>query len=145
MRSKQLKREKSLRGKLMEMVKRDQKTLKAASVELGISYRQARRIFQRYLKSGDDGLIHGNKGKPSNHRIDTEVIEKALSLYSEKYYDFGPTFAQEMLSERDGLEIGLSTFRRALLAAGLWEQKKKSSEYRSRRTTHGTIWGTCSV
>ena len=38
-----------LRGKIMEMVKRKQKTLKAASLELGISYSQAKRIYQRYL------------------------------------------------------------------------------------------------
>ncbi|GHT84767.1 hypothetical protein FACS1894137_08220 [Spirochaetia bacterium] len=33
-----------LRGKIMEMVKREQKTLKAASLELRISYRQAKRV-----------------------------------------------------------------------------------------------------
>ena len=32
----------NLRGKMMEMVKRKQKTLKAAPLELGISYRQAK-------------------------------------------------------------------------------------------------------
>jgi hypothetical protein len=41
-----------LRGKIMEMVKRGQKTLKAASLELGISCRQAKRIYQRYLEGG---------------------------------------------------------------------------------------------
>jgi hypothetical protein len=33
-----------IRGKVMEMVKRKLKTLKAASLELGISYSQAKRI-----------------------------------------------------------------------------------------------------
>ena len=122
-----------LRSKIMEMVKRGQKTLKAASVELGLSYRQAKRVYQRYLSTGDDALVHGNKGKPSNHRTDEALVQKAISLYSEKYNDFGPTLAQEKLLERDGIEISVSTLRRALLSAGLWEQKKKSSEYRSRR------------
>ena len=115
------------------MVKRNLKTLKAASLELGISYSQAKRIYQRYLSGGDEALVHGNKGKPSNNKTDEQVVKKAVELYREKYDDFGPTLAQETLFERDGLAISVSTLRRALISCGLWEQKKKSSEYRSRR------------
>jgi transposase len=122
-----------LRGKIMEMVKRGQKTLKAASLELGISYRQAKRVYQRYLGGGDEALIHGNTGKPSNRRTDVTLVQQALSLYSEKYSDFGPTLAQEKLSERDGLEISVSTLRRALVTAGLWEPERNSRKYRARR------------
>ena len=118
----------------MEMVKRGLKTLKAASLELGISYSQAKRIYQRYLTGGDKALAHGNKGKPSNNKTDEETVKKAVELYRERYCDFGPTLAQEMLCERDGLEISVSTLRRALVSAGVWKQKKNSSEYRSRRT-----------
>ena len=123
-----------LRGKIMEMVKRKHKTLKAASLELDLSYSQAKRIYQRYLTGGDDALVHGNKSRPSNNKTDEEKVKKAVKLYKEKYNDFGPTLAQETLAERDGLEISVSTLRRALLACGLWEKKKNSSEYRSRRT-----------
>jgi transposase len=123
-----------IRGKVMEMVKRKLKTLKAASLELGVSYSQAKRIYQRYLTGGDEALVHGNKGKVSNNKIDETIITKAVELYRERYNDFGPTLAQETIFERDGIEISVNTLRRALLAAGLWKQKKKSSEYRSRRT-----------
>jgi len=123
-----------IRGKIMEMVKRKLKTLKAASLELGISYSQAKRIYQRYLTGGDEALAHGNKGKVSNNRTDEAIIGKAVELFREKYSDFGPTLAQETILERDGLKISINTLRRALLAAGLWQQKKKNSEYRSRRT-----------
>ena len=122
-----------LRGKIMEMVKSGHKTLKAASLELGLTYSQAKRIYQRYLTGGDDALVHGNTGRPSNNKTDEGIIEKAITLYREKYYDFGPTLAQETLFDRDGLEISVSTLRRALIAAGLWKQKKNSNEYRSRR------------
>lgn len=122
-----------LRGKMMEMVKRKQKSLKSVSLELGISYRQTKRVYQRYLKGGDEALVHGNKGKPSNHRTDIELIQQALSLYAEKYNDFGPTFAQEKLLENDKLVIGVSTLRRALIKAGLWKSDRNSREYRSRR------------
>ena len=123
-----------LRGKIMEMVKREQKTLKAASLELGISYRQAKRVYQKYLNGGDAALIHGNKGKPSNRRTDRALVQKALSLYTEKYHDFGPTPTQEKLLERDGLETGTSTLRRKLIAARLWIPERSSTEYHARRT-----------
>jgi len=51
-----------LRGKIMEMVRRKAKTLKAASLELGINYSQAKRIYRRYLNGGDDALVHGYMG-----------------------------------------------------------------------------------
>jgi molybdenum-dependent DNA-binding transcriptional regulator ModE len=117
----------------MEMVKREQKTLKAASLELGISYRQAKRVYQRYLKGGDEALVHGNKGKPSNRRTDSALIKQALSLYAEQYSDFGPTLAKEKLLERDGLETGVSALRRALITAGLWKPERAGNEYRARR------------
>ena len=39
-----------------------------------------------------------------------------------------------MLEEKDGLETSVSTLRRELFIAGLWEPKKKSIECRSHRT-----------
>ena len=104
-------------------------------MELGISYRQAKRVYKKYLSGGDEALRHGNKGRPSNRRIDHEVVEKALFLYAEKYSDFGPTLAQEKLLERDGLEIGVSTLRRELIAAGLWLPERNSRKYRARRSS----------
>jgi transposase len=122
-----------LRGKMMEMVKQGHKTLKAASLELGISYRQGKRVYQRYLNGGDEALLHINKGKPSNHRVDEELVQRALILYEEKYGDFGPTLAQEKLVHRDKLEISVSTLRRALIHAGLWKPQRNGCEYRARR------------
>jgi hypothetical protein len=69
------KRSERFRGKMMEMVKRGQKTLKAGSLELGISYRQAKRVYQRYLGGGDEALVHGNKGKPSNRQTDRALVQ----------------------------------------------------------------------
>jgi len=123
-----------IRAKIMELVKRKMKTLKAASLELGISYIQAKRIYKRYQEGGDEALVHGNKGKVSNNKTDEDIVKKAIELYKEKYYDFGPTLAQETLLEKDNLKISLSVLRRALLDEGLWKKRKKTCEYRSRRT-----------
>ncbi|GHV53595.1 hypothetical protein AGMMS49579_12650 [Spirochaetia bacterium] len=42
-----------MRGKLMEMVKQKKMRLKAAVIELKISYRQGERIYRAYLAGGD--------------------------------------------------------------------------------------------
>jgi len=128
-----------LRGKVMELVARKMKTLKAASLELGISYIQAKRVYKRYQEGGEEALVHGNKGKVSNNKTDEEIVKEALELYKEKYYDFGPTLAQETLLEKDNLKISLSVLRRALLDEGLWKKKKKTSEYHSRRTPRASF------
>ena len=122
-----------LRGKNMEMVKQGHKTLKAASLEAGISYRQAKRVYRHYLEGGDEALLHGNTGKPSNRRTDPGLVRQALALYAEKYGDFGPTLASEKPAERDGVVIGVGTLRRELIAAGLWQPERNGRAYRSRR------------
>jgi transposase len=128
-----------IRAKIMELVKRKMKTLKAASLELGISYIQAKRIYKRYQEGGDEALVHGNTGKVSNNKTDEEIVKKAVELYTEKYFDFGPTLAQETLLEKDNLKISLGVLRRALLDEGLWKKRKKTSEYRSRRTPRASF------
>jgi hypothetical protein len=117
----------------MEMVSRGLKTLAAASVEIGVSYRQAERIYQRYREGGDGALVHGNAGRPSNHKTDPRTIEQALELYRRNYSDFGPTLAAEKMGERDGLEIGVGVLRRALIKDGQWEPSRNKATYRSRR------------
>ena len=117
----------------MEMVTRGLKTLTAAAGEIGVSYRQAERIYKRYIQGGDEALVHGNRGKPSNHRTDTGVIGRARELYRDLYSDFGPTLAAEKMRERDGLEIGVGVLRRVLIQDGQWEASRNKVKYRSRR------------
>ena len=122
-----------LRGKVMELVKQGRMTIRRASVELKVSYRQGRRIYAAYEGGGDQALIHGNVGKQSNRRTAEADREKALEAYRERYNDFGPTFAVEKLAEVEGIVVGVNTLRRWLIAEGLWQRKRKRSDYRSRR------------
>ena len=122
-----------VRGKVMEMVKERQISLKEAAIRIKVCYRQAKRIYRRYQEGGDAALIHRNRGKKSNRRIDGELKERVLSVYRERYPDFGPTLAAEKLRETDGVSLSTETLRRWLLEAGLWERKRRSNRYRSRR------------
>jgi hypothetical protein len=49
----------------------------------------------------------------------------ALAAYREKYPGFGPEFAAEKLKENEGIAVSSETLRQWLIAAGLWERKKK--------------------
>jgi transposase len=114
-----------LRGKLMEMVKQGKMPLKAAAIELKVSYRQGKRIYAAYQQGGDRALIHGNTGRRSNYRTDEAIRAAALEAYRERYTDFGPTFAAEKLREVEGITIGGSRLRRWLIEEGRWEGKRK--------------------
>lgn len=118
---------------VMSRVKEKAMNMREASEMMGVSYRQVRRIYQRYMQEGDKGLIHRNRGRPSNRRKAPEVKERALALYREQYWDFGPTLAAEKLVERDGYEIDHETLRRWLLTAGLWKRQRKRPKHRQWR------------
>jgi len=117
----------------MERVKAGEMTLVEAAVKLGVSYRQAKRVYKRYSEKGAAGLPHGNQGRASNNRIDAAKREGALAAYREKYGDFGPTFAAEKLLENEGIAVSAETLRRWLMAEGLWRRRRKSNPHRSRR------------
>ena len=108
-------------------------TIKEAAEVMGTSYRQGRRIYKRYVIEGDKGLIHRNRGRPSNRSKSCELREIVLALYREQYWDFGPTLAAEKLVERDGYEVDHETLRRWLLAAGLWKRQRKHAKHREWR------------
>ena len=118
---------------VMSRVKEGEMTIREGSEVLGISYRQARRIHRRYLDGGDEGLVHRSRGRPSNRGKPPEVKEAVLSLYQERYWDFGPTLAAEKLLERDGYQVGHETLRRWLLGTGLWERHRRRPKQRQRR------------
>jgi transposase len=122
-----------IRIKMLEMVKQRQITLKAATITLGVSYRQGKRLYAAYRKKGDAGLIHGNCGKKSNNRIEESLRTAAIQTYQKHYNDFGPTFAAEKLFEEKGIKISVSSLRNILIDAGEWKGRRKRNEHRSRR------------
>lgn len=120
-----------LRKALMEMVSQKKITLNQAAIQCQISYRQAKRLYRRYKLEGDTGIVHHSRGQKSNrshpHR------EKILTLYKEKYPDFGPTLAAEKLSEDDNLTVDHDTLRAWLLEENLWQRQRKRNPYRQQR------------
>ncbi len=95
-----------------------------ASKQLGLSVRQVKRIKARIIKLKMKGVIHGNRGKDGNRRIDERTIKKAKKILNEKYYDFNPLLAQEHLRDDDGIDASKETVRQWMIDENLWKPKK---------------------
>src|SRR5262245_1005650 len=123
---------------VMERVAARTLTLGAAAELLGLSYRQAKRVYRRYRVEGAKGLTHRGVGRRSNRTTRPEIRERALALIREKYGGaiderFGPTLAAEHLASEDALVVDHETLRRWMLAAGLWSRARRRSPHRRRR------------
>lgn len=107
---------------------------KAADL-LALSTRQVRRLKAGVKAKGASGLIHGNRGKASNNQVPNQEKQKLVSLLHQHYYDFGPTLAQEKLTEIHHLIRDPKTIRQIMIEEKLWQPKKEKqkSEYRSWR------------
>jgi hypothetical protein len=98
------------------------------------SERHVRRLCCKVRKGGDRALIHGLSGRPSNNRLDEEVLGQALSALHAPLWDgFGPTFAQEKLDEMCGIQLGTETVRKLMLRTGLWEAHRRKATHRAWR------------
>jgi transposase len=118
---------------ILEFVKEGKLTLNEASKRLQVSYRQAKRIYKKYRQEGDRGLVHSSRGKESNSSFENDFKEKVLTLYQEKYFGFGPTFAAEKLAEEDKCFLSHETLRQWLKQKGLWQNVRKRNRYRKKR------------
>lgn len=121
------------RLELLSRVKSGEVTLVKAAEVLGISYRQAKRLWARFYDQGDAGLLHRLRGRASNRHVQPIRKEQALELYRAKYADYGPTLAAECLEREDGLVVPVSTLRVWLCAAGLWRRQRRRKLHRRRR------------
>lgn len=125
-------------------VKEHRMTLLEASARLGISYRQAKRLWRRFRDHGDVGLVHGLRGRPSNNQTkkSEERRKSVLELYQGRYAGVGPTLAAERMAIEDGVTVNHETLRGWLSAAGLWHacrQPRRRYRRRERRARFGEL------
>ena len=121
-----------LRLELVGRVGRRELTAVKAAELAGISLGQMRRICKRHRAEGDNGLMHRSRGRHPNNRLPDKLRSEVLSLYREKYGDFGPTLACEKLAG-EGHELSSDTLGRFLKEAGLWQPRRRRGKHRLRR------------
>jgi hypothetical protein len=113
-------------------VKRGELSVVAAAELMGLSVRQARRVWKRFRAAGDAGLVHGLRGLASNHRLGQATRDRVVKRHQERYADFGPTLACEKLAE-EGLVLSPDTLTALLKGRGLWQRRRRRGRHRGRR------------
>ncbi len=106
-----------------------------AARTLALSTRQVQRLKKRVKKQGARGLIHRNRGRPSNRRLPSAEEQRISHYLQHDYPDFGPTLAAEKLSERQHIPHDPKTISRIMVSLKLWQpkQKRRSAPHREWR------------
>ena len=120
------------RWHLMKMVEVGKITLKEAGERIGVCYRQAKRIRRVLREKGIRGLIHGNTGQPSHHRLSEVLRQRVLRLSREVYPDFNDTHFTEKLEEEEGMVLSRETVRQ-IRRGGRIEPKRRRRAKKHRR------------
>lgn len=114
-----------------------------ASKQLNLSIRQTKRLKASVKKLKIKGIIHGNRGKKGNRKIDKAIVLKAKKLLREKYHDFNPLLAQEHLRDDDKIEASKETVRTWMTDEKLWKPKSRSDTkkfvWRERKDNFGEM------
>lgn len=137
------------RLKVLHETNRGKLTQKQAAEQIQVTERHLRRMLKRFRADGDRAVMHGLKGRVSNRKIAAEIEQKAIAELSHpECHDFGPTYAAEYLYTKAGIQAGKDTIRKWMIAAGLWNARKRKIEevhcWRERRSCAGELvqWDT---
>ena len=117
-------------------------TVKEAAESMGLSLRQAKRLKKRMKGSGEQGLIHGNRGRKPSHTISEQTKQKIKELAAEKYSGANKMHLQDLLEENEGIVISRSSISRILSEQGtpaIQKRRKKYHRSRDRRKQFGML------
>jgi transposase len=111
------------RAEWMREIRARRATQAQVAERLGVSVRQVERLYRAYKADGAEGLISKKRGRPSPRRLPDATRAEVLTLVRERYGDFGPTLAQEKLTELHGVKVSVETLRQWMTTDGLWEPR----------------------
>ncbi len=108
-------------------------TLVEASRQMGVSYRQAKRLRRAYVSGGLDALAHGNRGRPPANKTDEETRARIIALSEGVYSKLNDTHFAEMLTEREQISVSRETVRSILRSEGIRPKRKRKARKHHRR------------
>lgn len=129
------------RLKVMTLLEQKLLTRAQAAEKLDVSERQVYRIQKSYRERGEQGLIHGNRGKASHRRVSEAMRAQIKTLLKDKYADYNSLHFQEILSERYGITISYSTLQTMRRAVGYPTPRRKKVQAHRKRRTPRPIYG----
>jgi transposase len=134
--------------KVLHEVRKGHLKQREAAGQLKVSERWIREMVGRVGERGDGAVVHGLRGRPSPHKIESRIQKRAIQLVGEEYIDFGPTLASEYLAREHGIAVSRETLRQWMIAAGLWKRRtqriREVHVWRRRRSCFGELvqWDT---
>src|SRR5579863_8123678 len=107
-------------------------TAEAASL-LKLSKRQVQRILAAYRKEGAAALVHGNRGRSPQHRIDEPTRQRIVRLAQTTYAGANYQHLRDLLEEREGIVVSRASVRRIVQPLRPAEPGRKRPQHRRRR------------
>lgn len=105
-----------------------------ASLELGLSVRQIRRLIYTYRQEGAVGLVHGNYGKPSPRRLSVELEQQIIALIKHEFRDHNTLHLCQELQDQFAITISYTSLYRLRQRASLYSPRtRRTPKHRSRR------------
>ena len=109
-------------------------TLDQAGTLMGVSTRHTRRMLAAYRERGVASVAHGHRGRRAPNATPEAVSADVVHLAGKRYPGANHTHLSELLSEREGIDIGRTTLRRILVNAGLKSpRRRRPPKHRVRR------------
>ena len=114
------------RKSVIEQAEGKRITQKEGAKKLGISERYFRSLLSRHRQQGDAGLVSGQRGKPSNHRMKRLKRQEIVEFMDDPIFEgFGPTLMMEKLEELKGMHVSKETIRQIMIEEGKHRPKTK--------------------
>ena len=113
------------RATLIEACIKGQCTVKQVANALGLSERRVKQIKKEVKENGVKSIQHGNRGRKPKNTISDETRKKILELRSSYEYEISNfKHFQELLKERENIDISYSALYNILRNAGIKSPKK---------------------
>lgn len=132
------------RATLIEACINGQCTIKQVAIALGLSERRVKQIKKEVKENGVKSIQHGNRGRKPKNTIPDETKKKILELRSSYEYEISNfKHFQELLKERENIDISYSALYNILHKAGIKSPKKhrrtKLHHRRKRKESEGMM------
>jgi transposase len=114
-------------------------SLKEAALSMGVSYRQAKRLFKKFRERVAKGLVPGNRGRPAPNALPQEIRERVIDLSLGAYAGFTDSHFCEKLGEIEGIHVSRESVRKLRRAAG--QKPKRRRRPRNPQEGMMAIWG----
>lgn len=139
-----LKQKEIKRVTLIEACINGQCTVRQVADALGISERRVKQIKKEVKENGVKSIQHGNRGRKPKNTISDETKKKILDLRSSYEYELSNfKHFQEILKERENIDISYSALYNILHNAGIKSPKKhrksKLHHRRKRKESEGMM------